>query len=235
MIEDLVNLNGFFLVVMVGFILDWSAIYFNWQRIKPLTKVLAMVLLIMMTLLMSEWKLQGDVVLLLLAQVFGMVGDIFLLLSRKWFLWGLSSFLIGHLFYIAILAQKVIKVTVIAEFSAAQIVILIVILAMWAALLIGVYRVLNRISNNKKFWIGVQVYSWVLSGMFVVALVFIFLIPDFQVDYFFLPIGSFLFLVSDSLLSYNRFIKPVYRAQFWVRITYHLAQLILAFGFLFSY
>jgi len=95
MIDSLSNLNGFILVVLVGFILDWSAIYFNWQRIKPLTKVLAMVLLIVMTLLMSEWKLQGDVVLLLLAQVFGMGGDIFLLLSRKWFLWGLSSFLIG--------------------------------------------------------------------------------------------------------------------------------------------
>ena len=174
MIENLANLNGFILVVLVGFILDWSAIYFNWQRIKPLTKVLAMVLLIVMTLLMSEWKLQGDVVLLLLAQVFGMGGDIFLLLSRKWFLWGLSSFLIGHIFYIAILAQKVIQLAVLAELSAAQIVILIVILTMWAALLVSVYRVLNRISNNKKFWIGVQVYSWVLSGMFVVALVFVF-------------------------------------------------------------
>jgi uncharacterized membrane protein YhhN len=235
MIENLNNFNGFILVVLAGFILDWSAIYFCWQRIKPITKVLAMVLLIMMTLLMSEWKIQGDVVLLLLAQVFGLGGDILLLLSRRWFLWGLSSFLIGHFFYIAILAQRVIKYAIEAELSSSQVVILIVILVIWAALLVWVYPILNRISNNKKFWIGVQVYSWVLSGMNVVALAFVFLIPEFHFNYLFLPIGSFLFLISDSLLSYNRFIKPIQRAQFWVRITYHLAQLSLALGFLTSY
>jgi uncharacterized membrane protein YhhN len=232
MIENLNNLNGFVLVVLAGFILDWSAVYFRWQRIKPITKVLAMVLLILMTLFMSEWKIRGDLILLLLAQGFGLGGDIFLLLSRRWFLWGLVSFLIGHIFYIAILAQKVVKSAIVAELSASKVVILAVILALWAALLIRLYPVLNRISNNKKFWVGVQVYSWVLSGMNVVALAFVFLIPHSQMNYLFLPIGAFLFLVSDSLLSYNRFIKPIHRAQFWVRITYHLAQLTLAFGFL---
>jgi uncharacterized membrane protein YhhN len=50
--------------------------------------------------------------------------------------------------------------------------------------------------------------------------------------FYLLPVGTFLFWVSDSLLAYNKFLNPIRRGQLWVRISYHLAQLCLAAGFL---
>jgi len=42
--------------------------------------------------------------------------------------------------------------------------------------------------------------------------------------------GGLLFFCSDSLLAFDRFVRPFPRARFWVRVTYHLGQLGLALG-----
>lgn len=43
-------------------------------------------------------------------------------------------------------------------------------------------------------------------------------------------LGAALFCVSDAMLAINRFVRPFPRAQLYVRITYHLAQLCLVLG-----
>jgi uncharacterized membrane protein YhhN len=40
-------------------------------------------------------------------------------------------------------------------------------------------------------------------------------------------VGAVLFLVSDTLLAWNRFIGPVPRGSLPVHVTYHLAQILL--------
>ena len=45
-------------------------------------------------------------------------------------------------------------------------------------------------------------------------------------------VGGMLFFSSDSLLSYNRFVRPVPNGQLLVRILYHLGQIALTAGVL---
>jgi uncharacterized membrane protein YhhN len=45
-------------------------------------------------------------------------------------------------------------------------------------------------------------------------------------------VGGLLFFSSDSLLSYNRYVRPVPHGQFLVRILYHLGQIALTAGVL---
>ena len=87
------------LLVIAGFLFDWMAVIFNWRKIKPIAKILAMTLVILWTLDNVSWTINLFILLLLLAQLFGLFGDIFLLLSHRWFLTGLGAFLIGHFFY----------------------------------------------------------------------------------------------------------------------------------------
>lgn len=43
-------------------------------------------------------------------------------------------------------------------------------------------------------------------------------------------IGSVLFMLSDTLLSMNRFVRPVPLASVWIMVTYVLAQFLIAAG-----
>ena len=107
---------------------------------------------------------------------------------------------------------------------------------LWMVILFLIYRLFRPLPEqagvSKWLWIAIQVYSWILSAMLVITLIAAFLTTNQIMIRLALPLGAVLFLVSDSMLTYNRFIQPFHRAQFWVRITYHLAQFALAWGFL---
>jgi uncharacterized membrane protein YhhN len=45
-------------------------------------------------------------------------------------------------------------------------------------------------------------------------------------------VGAVLFLVSDTVLALNRFVRPVPRGQLVVHVTYHLAQGLLVLSLL---
>jgi uncharacterized membrane protein YhhN len=216
------------MVLLVVFLIDWMAILLEWKRLKTYTKILAMSMVIIWTLLATESCLQPLVILLLLAQIFGLAGDIFLLLSHKWFLWGLGSFLVGHLFYLYLFGLHLEKNFQFGTKSVWFVVILLV----WVCILWGFYRIMKPLSGGKMLWIAIQIYAWVLSGMTAIAFMIILILGVVQWQISLLPIGAFLFLISDSLLAYNQFIKPVNKAQLWVRISYHLAQISLAYGLL---
>ncbi len=40
--------------------------------------------------------------------------------------------------------------------------------------------------------------------------------------------GGVLFLLSDSLLAWDRFVRPIPRGRFWTMLSYHGAQFLLA-------
>ena len=48
-------------------------------------------------------------------------------------------------------------------------------------------------------------------------------------------IGSVLFLISDSILSFSRYIKPFKRHDFYIMLTYLLAQLFIGLGLCLTY
>ena len=226
------------IAVFGSFLLDWLAVGCDWRRIKPLTKVMAMVMVILWTLSFADWTPEGLMMLLILAQIFGLAGDIFLLFSAKWFFAGLGAFLLGHLFYIALVLTNLIASIVNSDLQLLNLILpLIIAVILWAAVLWFVYHKFQRgyfikRHQGRLLWALVQVYIWILSGMMILT-VFRFLIqPDPILQMALLPIGGMLFLLSDTILAYNRFIKPVPHGHLRVHISYHLAQFALAAGFL---
>lgn len=235
MTELLGELPWYTVAVFFAFLLDWLAVALGWNRLKLFTKPLAMLLVILWTLTSFNFTLDLFVGLLVLAQVFGVMGDIFLLFPKQWFLIGLASFLTGHITYIALLFLILTESNakgLAREFS------------LWMFLLGGSILVLlmaffykylspNLIGQKakQKIWIAGQFYMFTLSGFMLLSCITAFLMTGETLTRFLLSLGGILFLMSDFMLVYDKFVRRIQLGQLWVRITYHLAQFSLAWGF----
>jgi len=222
-------------LVFAGFILDWLAVAFDWRKIKPIAKILAMTLVILWTQENISWTFNLLILLLLLAQLFGLIGDILLLLSHRWFLLGLGAFLVGHIFYIGLLIINLVFVVYLSYNALIYPVVIAAVL--WGFALWIVYSIFKQehfISHRhgRVLWVLVELYIWILSGLMFLTFVRFLLQPGLDRTLWLLPAGGVLFLISDTLLAYDRFVSKINRGQLWVHMTYHLAQFCLAGGFL---
>jgi alkenylglycerophosphocholine hydrolase len=226
----------FALGVLGVFVLDWLAVGFSWIRIERVTKPLAMILVILWTMAASRWSMQAMAVLLLLAQLFGLAGDILLMLPSRWFLAGLSAFLVGHLLYISLLVWNIDLVAQVGGYPDLSLWWVLLIMIVWAAVVLSFYRFVApkspRLTMPLMLWVPIQVYGWILSVVLIFSILAVLFAPNFSVTLLFLPIGAFLFYISDSFLAYDRFKRKMPKIRVWVMITYHLAQFSLAWGFL---
>jgi len=224
------------LLVFLGFLLDWSAIAFKWRKIKFFSKSLAMLLVILWTLVAAAGQFNLVIYILLLGQVFGLIGDILLQLPRRWFLFGLGAFLLGHLSYLILLVIQIIFAFKTGICFQCWTWWSLLCLVLWLGILAVFYRIFSPYSKGETYkpfiWAAVQIYAWILSLIVALAFLLVFLLPGRSPYQWLLPVGSILFSISDILLSYNRFIKRICHGQLLVRITYHFAQLCLAGGFL---
>jgi alkenylglycerophosphocholine hydrolase len=226
----------FALGVLGVFVLDWLAVGYSWIGIERVTKPLAMILVILWTMAAAGWSMQAMVVLLLLAQLFGLTGDILLMLPSRWFLAGLSAFLVGHLLYISLLVWNINLVAQVGRFPDLSLWWVLLILLIWGVVLLSFYRFVApkspRLTMPLMLWVPIQVYGWILSGVLILSILAVCNVPTFSASLLFLPVGAFLFYISDSLLAYDRFKRKMPKVRVWVMMTYHLAQFSLAWGFL---
>lgn len=223
-------------IVFAGFFLDWLAILFDWQKIKPLSKTLAMFLLLLWTLTAAAWRPDVFVGLLLLAQIFGLAGDIFLLSPNRLFIWGLGAFLLGHVTYMGLLFLLLNSFFRAGDLPTNVVGWFVLCVVMWGVILCAFYWCLNPVvlvnKIRKSLWIAVQIYAWIISGMVAFSLLFVLVVPAVSWKGAAILAGSMLFLISDFLLAYDRFVSKLERGRLFVRITYHLAQFNLAWGFM---
>jgi len=223
------------ILVFAGFLLDWLAIERHWERLKSITKPFAMLLVILWTLNTVGWKIDLFAGVLVTAQFFGLLGDIFLLFSNWWFLWGLVSFFMGHIGYHILNSLLIVEQNRL-ELSEGMFLWIVLCVMIWLVLLICFYLVFGvkykKQHGSDKLWIAIQLYFLVLSGLVVMTLLVVLMrsLPFWR--FIILPLGAVLFLTSDFILATNRFIQPIDKAQLKVRITYHLAQIFLAIGFI---
>ena len=225
------------IAVLGGFLLDWFAVAFDWWKIKPAAKILAMLMVILWTLFAVGWSPGALMILLLLAQLFGLAGDIFLLFADRWFFAGLGAFLIGHLFYAALIFSDIASSGNLDLSMPSIIFSIFLSLVFWGLILLIVYRVFKRDNflrhrRGRLLWNLVQVYTWILSGLSALTVFRVLIQSDPTAQMFLLPVGGGLFLLSDILLAYDRFVHRISKGQLWVHVTYHLAQFSLAVGFL---
>jgi uncharacterized membrane protein YhhN len=204
-----------FALTVVVAVADWIAVGRRFFRIEYLLKPLTLLLLIAATATADLPDIKAWV---LAALVFGLIGDVALMLSTEGsvdarFLLGLGSFLAGHVCYLAALAryglggwQLVAGVLIVAGSAASTL----------PRILIGVRR---RAGNELTAIVGA--YAAVLGAMAVLAI---------GTGSVLTAIGGVLFLASDTVIAWERFVKLIRNGPVLVIASYHLAQILIVLG-----
>ena len=149
-----------------------------------------------------------------------LLGDVLLMLPRNLFVPGLAAFLIGHVFFIVGLLQQhsppfsfsalglLVAATVVAAVEAAPCTVLIRSLA----------------AHGRHALIApVCLYVLAIAVMVILAT---------NVGILLAAFGAGAFLLSDTLLALDRFVRPIRRGPLAVHVTYHLAQGLLVLSLL---
>lgn len=150
----------------------------------------------------------------LMAISFGLAGDLFLL-KEGGFIPGLTSFLLGHIFYILLFSKGS------EGFYYTPALVLGV-----GAVSCGVFYYLSRHlvqSRQKKYILPVLVYTAVSAVLIINALAY----PVVSVA----VLGAIAFGLSDFLLAFNKFVRPSSYVEVGVSVTYYAAQWLLALHF----
>lgn len=144
--------------------------------------------------------------------VCSLAGDIFMMLRPKRFREGLASFLVAQLIYIA------------AFLSGLRLQF-----ALWPLFPLILYAfIMLRILYPRLGKMKIPVIIYVLVIMTMARLALERYIQAGDAKSLLVLIGALLFVISDSLLAYNRFARPIRHAQFFILSTYFAAQWLIA-------
>jgi uncharacterized membrane protein YhhN len=149
--------------------------------------------------------------------VFSLGGDVLLMFQDdgSYFLFGLGSFLLAHLFYIAAFTKTYLvnhEIKLLKKYG-------------WVMILVVGYAwfFFNAIKDHLDTMLGpVLVYTMVISLMLLIALNRYKKVSSSS--FTFIAFGAALFVASDSLLAWNKFVRDLDHAHFWIMSTYALAQ-----------
>jgi uncharacterized membrane protein YhhN len=204
-------------VIVVAAVLapvNWLAVARRQVALQRTTKpaVLGLLALAAVVAPADDPAVQVFVVLALLASL---AGDVALMLSERWFIVGLASFLVAHVLY-------AVGVLIEPDWSTAG-------TAIGLALGIGVLATLGvRLDRSlgdgdPMLRLGVRAYVIVILAMLVAA---------WSAGPLLMAFGAASFVASDSLLGWNRFVGEDRRLQCAVMPTYHVGQFLIALGLL---
>ncbi len=190
--------------------------FYSLPTLYLVTKPLLMILLAGYFLSIVGKKLSTIKILILLALLGSWFGDTFLMFQEEssiFFILGLSSFLIAHVAYIYGFNAFKREGSVRVVFGISAIFIL------YSALLLFVLW--PSLGGMK---IPVILYALVLTIMGIMGVV-----KNLKQNNW-VVIGVGLFIISDSLLAYNKFVNPIIASRFIIMITYILAQFLIIKG-----
>ena len=201
---------------------DWFAVERRLFRLEYLLKPLTIIVLIAAA---ASADLPVVKVWVLAALVFGLLGDVGLMLSDKDaekpdlpFMLGLGSFLVGHVCYLAAFARYGIHST---TALAGALIVLGAALLTLPKVLAGAWE-----SGGRELVAVVTLYALMLSAMTVLAV---------GTSAVATAIGGVLFLASDMLIAIERFVTKLKRGALLVIVTYHAAQVLIVVGLIRSF
>ena len=151
--------------------------------------------------------------LLIGALVFSLGGDVFLMLPGNYFIPGLGSFLVAHLFYIVLLRQGQ------GWFPSRT--ALLCVLGFGAVM----YGVLWSSLGDPVLKVAVAAYVSVIALMTAQAIGRAVVLGDAAARW--VAVGACVFMASDSLIAINKFLTPVPLSPLWILCTYYAAQMLI--------
>ena len=179
--------------------------------LKPLPMAIAMIFVA--TRAMATGANRRNDALLLAALLFSLGGDVFLMLPGNYFIPGLASFLVAHLFYIALFRQGQ------GWFPSKR--ALVAVLAVGATM----YGIVWGGLGDPVLKIAVAAYVTVISLMAAQAIGRAMVQGDAAARW--VALGACIFMVSDSLIAINKFVTPVALSSLWILATYYCAQILI--------
>lgn len=197
-----------------------AGIYFRNEIIQVFSKPLLVILLIAYFLLQTRIWNDSLKKWILAALLFSWVGDLLLLFQEKnqlFFLLGLSSFLVAHIFYILFFHNIRLRENIRSYWS------LLLIVVIYYAVLINF---LSPYLGTMK--LPVRIYGIFISFMFMLALHMLFI--KNKVAGRLMMFGALCFVVSDSLLAINKFYHAFEIAGIMIMLTYGVAQFLITEG-----
>lgn len=214
--------KNIFLIYLLIVILSLIAVNFQVTALDFIVKPLMMPCLIAAVLLLTK-ETRGRIKILA-ALFFSTLGDVFLMLESKsniFFIAGLVSFLITHVFYISYFTQ--IKR---AGSSLAKKHFYLPILLVFYTLSL-LYILMPHLDHLK---IPVIIYAIVISVMLYTTLALPYTVNRTVRQL--LIAGAVFFVISDSLLALNKFYKAFPYAALLIRLSYCIAQYFIVRGFI---
>lgn len=196
-------------------VLHLVACYRRYPKIRSVTKVLLMPLLCVLYCVVAP-----DVRLFVVAAlVFGWIGDVFLLFKngKIFMLLGVCAFALGHIFYIGAMLSA----------HPSLHILMLIPLALCVIWMTFVYRKLLPYAPKSLRNPGL-LYALLLSGTCLSAL-YVLLVTG-NPAYLIAFIGGLFFMLSDTLLTGQQYRKELKHGNFYVMLTYIIAQTLLVLG-----
>lgn len=206
-----------------GFALvDWFGAGSGRKWIQTIFKGGTLAILLVWFSLVGGWR--GPLFWFGLGLSFGLAGDILLQHSSRLFLAGLSAFLCGHICYIVGFLTTGLNLGETGLIFGAP----YLAGCMW--IFSQILRRMRQKPENARMMVPVVVYGLVISTMAICAGLTMG-DPNWSIaSATCCALGGVFFLISDSVLALNRFVRRVQNVDLVVMVTYHLAQFLIASG-----
>lgn len=186
--------------------------YKNASAIKYVFKPLTTLLVIFIAFNQMSNLDDNYAYLIIAGLLFSLVGDVFLMYPRDKFVYGLGSFLIAHIIFIIAISDG---------FHSVNEILILLPAAVYTLILLKI--ILPKTGEMK--W-PVIIYALVLMIFLWQASVEYYYSAEVSVFYAFL--GALLFVISDSLLAYTKFVKNKVYSIAAIHITYWMALVYIA-------
>ncbi len=204
---------------------DWFAVALSRRRLGYFTKPAVMVALLGAVLRGAHALGQPNALLswVAVALFFSLLGDVFLMLPRERFTWGLGAFLLAHVAYLIGFSLQAPDFT----YWAAGLAIVVGVVA-------GKFyeRLRAALETEDKAFLlkPVAAYTLAISLMVLSALLLPLREGISQPAAIGIAAGAVLFFASDALLAWNRFVQPIPHGRLFTRILYHAGQIAIIAG-----
>lgn len=217
------NAYNWLLIFSILFaILDWISVWKEWKVGVYIAKPATILFLLLWSFVISGWR--GGMSWFGTGLIFSLAGDIFLMLNPRFFMPGMLAFFFTQICYLIGFNAVPLEFTFLVGMAA-------VIAGMAAS---GVIRLIQPALQARMTgrWSLLPFYVYFASVTLMLLSAWLCLLrPEWSQPAAGLAAGGgTLFFLSDSLLSYDRFVKPIHHGRFWVHMTYQAGQLALISG-----
>ncbi|MDF1499545.1 MAG: lysoplasmalogenase [Anaerolineales bacterium] len=216
-------MSWLFIAAGMSAVLNWYAVGVTNKRLEYIAKPLTLVLLLAAYAARLPLPPQWWEIVFGLGLLFSLGGDVFLMLPGNQFVMGLASFLLAQVAYVIVFNIEGVHLTTAT-------ILMAVAIGLIAFPVIGSIVNALKQAQRDRLIVPVIVYGLFLGLMFWSAAATLYRPEWTRLSAGLMAFGGAAFFLSDSVLAWDRFVKPINRARLLTMITYHSAQFALTFG-----